>query len=80
MLSYSTNGDLKRIMLRMISLKKYRGLIIRLKYLDDLCELYAFNKYLVISMYVFGFVRNFTNLIMIIVSCYGIDEISQCFV
>lgn len=36
------------------------------KYFNDLCELYACIKYLVITMYIFRFVSYFSNVTMIV--------------
>lgn len=47
------------------------------KYFDGLYEVYVFYKYLVISRYILKHFPNFTNVISIVVSRYGTNEILE---
>lgn len=45
------------------------------------CQGYVSDEYFTTCIiYIFRFVSNFANIIKTIVSCYGTDKISQCFV
>lgn len=49
------------------------------KRLGDLCEVYAFNKYILVSMIHRKICLRFDHVITIVVSRYSVNEISKCF-